>query len=140
MTGPRRVAAACALAAMALGVLACGEDEEPATDGATTTATATTATTETATETTAATTACDDVSFTPRSDDGAFGIEARATDCATARDVARAARDVRVQARTARYSAEGFACVGRPTGDERALPGVRYRCTRGDAVVSFVRT
>ena len=110
------LAATLTLLAAALG--ACGgDDEEPAPAPAAN---------------------CGLVAFTPNSDDGAFEIRARGVGCATARKVARASRDVAIRSRPLpRFAAEGFECAGTPTDD--ALPGTAYRCTRGDAVVTFTR-
>ena len=100
------------LATLALALPACGDDEQPVAD-------------------------CGLVAFTPQSDDGAFEIRARGVDCTVARSVARGSRDVRASA--PRYRARGFACTGGATGGDDALPGTAYRCTRGDATVTFTR-
>ena len=111
----RLLPAILALTAAALVACGGGEDAEPA-----------------------AGTDCGFVGFTANSDDGVFGIEARGVGCPEAKEVARAARGVAFGDGTPRYEADGFACTGTATDDD--LPGVAYRCTRGDALVTFTRT
>ena len=89
----------------------------------------------------AATRSCGNVGFTPQSDDGAFGIRATGVRCRTARAVARASEDYGPSGEPGdvfRYRARRFRCVGRQRDTE--LPSVRFRCRRGDAVVTFSRT
>jgi hypothetical protein len=86
----------------------------------------------------AAARSCGTVAFAPNSEDGAFDIRATGVGCATARRVARAARNTDVAPGTQRYRRAGFVCTGRYDGS--GLPSVRFRCTRGVAVVRFVRS
>lgn len=75
---------------------------------------------------------CGDVGFTPQSDNGAFAIQARGVDCATAREVAAGAEDRRGGA----YQARGFSCAS--TGSTGGpLPAIRYRCEGGGGVITF---
>ncbi|MCD6726000.1 MAG: hypothetical protein LT070_02050 [Solirubrobacteraceae bacterium] len=121
-----RISPALLVATLTLGLAACGGGD----DGGATTAT---------TAAPAATRSCGIVAFTAQSDDGAFDIKARGADCPTARTVARASRMRRLGEEPYRFTAAGFTCVGTPhTAGE--LAGVRYRCTSGDAVVTFDRT
>ena len=86
----------------------------------------------------AITRSCGQIGFTPNSDDGVFSIRAHGVGCATARRVARASRRLGIIRGTRRYRSEGFSCRG--TLDDSSLPSVRWRCTRGAAVVTFVRS
>ncbi|MDQ3741064.1 MAG: hypothetical protein M3389_08995 [Actinomycetota bacterium] len=84
---------------------------------------------------------CGSIGFQPNTDFGAFGIRARDVGCRTARRVARASREhgpTGEPGTVRRYRARRFRCVGR----ERAtnLPSIRFRCTRGEALVTFTRT
>lgn len=79
------------------------------------------------------------VAFTAQSDDGAFDIRAHGADCPTARTGARASRMRKLGEEPYRFTAAGFTCVGTPHAVGE-LAGVRYRCTSGDAVVTFDRT
>jgi len=81
---------------------------------------------------------CGQISFTPDSDDGIFDVRARGVGCRTARRVARAARPLKIVGGSRRYSSRGFTCRG--TFDDEGLPTVRWRCTRGSAVVRFERS
>lgn len=102
------------LAAVVVTLGACGDADEPAP-----------------------VTACGDVAFTPQTDDGAFGIRASGTDCATARTVARATRD-RDPGDPLAFTVAGFRCAGTRTPDA-VLPGVDWRCRSGERVVTFTR-
>lgn len=104
--------ALCAAAAVVLA--SCGGDEQPV-----------------------ATAACGDVAFTAHTDDGAFGIRAAGTDCATARAIARTTRDRR-PADPLAFNAAGFRCTG-TRAPATALPGVAWRCERSDSTVTFTR-
>ncbi len=86
----------------------------------------------------AVTRSCGQISFTPNSDDGIFSIRARGVGCITARRVARAARPLKIVGGGRRYRSRGFACRGR--FDDEGLPTVRWRCTRGSAVITFSRS
>ena len=89
----------------------------------------------------AATRACGNVGFEPNSDAGAFGIRARGVRCRTARAVARASRTYGPSGdpdRIWRYRARRFRCVGREL--DTALPQVRWRCRRGDALITFSKS
>ena len=86
----------------------------------------------------AVTRACGQIGFTPNSDDGVFRIRAHGVGCTTARRVARAARPLGIIRGTRRYRSHGFSCRG--TLDDSSLPSVRWRCTRGAAVITFVRS
>lgn len=101
-------------AAVAIGLAACGDDGQPV-----------------------ATAACGDVAFTANTDDGAFDIRVAGTDCATARRVARATRDRR-PADPLAFTVSGFRCAG-TRALATALPGVHWRCERGDSAVTFTR-
>ena len=88
-----------------------------------------------------ATRACGNVGFEPNSDAGAFGIRATGVRCRTARAVARASRTYGPSGdpgRIWRYRARRFRCVGREL--DTALPQVRWRCRRGDALVTFSKS
>lgn len=110
----RRLAVATCTVALLVGEAGCGEEERPAPG-----------------------TACGDVAFAPRTDDGAFSVRAYGTDCATALAIARATRDRRVTDPLA-FVAAGFRCTGTRTPTD-ALPGVEWRCERGDRLVTFTR-
>ena len=86
----------------------------------------------------ATTRSCGSIGFTQGTDDGAFAILATGTSCRVARRVARASRTHGVEDPPDRFGARGFTCRGRFS--DQGLPGVRYRCTRGDATVRFDRT
>lgn len=86
----------------------------------------------------ALTRSCGQISFTPNSDDGIFRIRARGVGCVTARRVARAARSLKIVDGARRYRSRGFACRG--AFDDEGLPTVRWRCTRGAAVITFQRS
>lgn len=89
----------------------------------------------------AATRSCGSVGFTPNSDDGAFGIRAQGVSCRTARSVARASRPYGPSGEPGdvyRYRHRRFRCVGRQR--DTGLASVRFRCTRGSAVVTFSRS
>jgi hypothetical protein len=73
---------------------------------------------------------CENVSFTPASDHGAFGIRARNVTCAVAQDVARGADDGDL-----RYLRSGLRCRG--IFDDAGLARTVYRCTRPGARVTF---
>jgi hypothetical protein len=88
--------------------------------------------------------ACGLVAFAPQSGYRAGQINAEGTDCATARQVAQASKPHQFDPpapghQPASYSSGGFTCIGRvdPSG---GLAATNYRCTRGGAVVTFVRT
>ncbi len=102
------------MAALLGGSGACGDEEGPATA-----------------------VACGDVAFAPQTDDGAFGIEATGVDCAVARTVARTTRDRRVTDPLT-FTVAGFRCIGTRT-PAAALPGVEWRCRRGESLVTFTR-
>ena len=80
-----------------------------------------------------AATDCGFVAYIPNTDSGAFDIRAKGVSCATARSVARAAKRA-----GRRYEHRHFRCRGRAV--DTALPSTRFRCTRGDAVVTFNRS
>jgi hypothetical protein len=73
---------------------------------------------------------CDDVSFTPASDHGAFGIRARNVTCAVAQEIARGGEDGDL-----RYRRSGLRCRG--VFDDAGLAKTVYRCTRPGARVTF---
>ena len=84
---------------------------------------------------------CGNIGFTPASDDGVSGIRAEGVSCRTARSVARASEPcgpTGTPGTVKRYRHRRFRCVGRERAT--ALPSMRWRCTRGAAVVRFVRT
>src|SRR5947209_5592992 len=83
---------------------------------------------------------CGNMSFARQSDDGAFQIVARATNCGTARGVASASRPSRFRGGDPQYAAEGFSCSGR--SEQLGGAGkhvVRFQCTRQRSSVSFLR-
>ncbi len=89
----------------------------------------------------AATRSCGSIGFTPNSDEGVSNIRATGVSCRTARRVARESREhgpSGVAGRIFTYRAYRFRCRG--VEQDTALPSVRYRCVRGDAVVRFVKT
>lgn len=80
---------------------------------------------------------CGDLGFTPRTDDGAFDIVATGVSCQRAKTVAAASRDRR-DADPLSYEAGGFSCTGTRLPSD-GLPGVRWRCTRDGATITFTR-
>ena len=86
----------------------------------------------------AKTRSCGSIGFEEQTDNGVFGITATGVGCRTARRVARAAEDHGIDDAPYRYRAAGFACRGRLV--EQGLTMVRYRCTKGRAVVRFDRS
>ena len=80
-----------------------------------------------------AATDCGFVAFIPNSDSGAFNIRATGVTCRTARSVARASKGS-----PKRYRHRHFRCRGRDINT--SLPSTRFRCTRGDALVTFNRS
>ena len=66
---------------------------------------------------------CKNVSFTPASDHGAFGIRARNVTCAVAQEVARGGENGDL-----RYRRSGVRCRG--VFDDAGLAQSVYRCTR----------
>ena len=80
---------------------------------------------------------CGGIAFTPNTEDGVYAIRARATNCRTARRVARRARKLSITRGPYRYRARGFRCRGRLAGE--GLPRVKWRCRRGAARVRFIR-
>jgi hypothetical protein len=75
--------------------------------------------------------ACENVVFTPGSDNGAFSIHARNVGCRVARHVARGAGDSDRAYRRAGLRCRGVFDAGAP------LPQTIYRCTRPGARVTF---
>ena len=77
---------------------------------------------------------CGTVTFTANTDSGAFNITAVGTDCATARAVARAARN---SADELSYAAHGFRCSG-ARSDQPGLSSIEWFCLGADReVVTF---
>ncbi len=84
---------------------------------------------------------CGSIGFAPGTDEVAGDIRARGASCATARSVARRSRGhgpSGTPGTVFRYRTRHFRCRG--VERDTALPSVRYRCVRGDAVVRFVKT
>ena len=77
---------------------------------------------------------CGRVTFEENTDSGAFEITAVGTDCATARAVARAARNSTSQLS---YEARGFQCTGGHS-EEQGLSSIEWFCFGADReVVTF---
>ena len=77
---------------------------------------------------------CGRVSFEENTDSGAFEIAAVGTDCATARAVARAARNSTSELA---YTVRGFQCTG-GRSDEQGLSSIEWFCFGADReVVTF---
>lgn len=83
---------------------------------------------------------CGEIGFAPGTDYGVGDITAWDTRCRVARRVARESKRVRVKPRFARYRFrfERWVCNGLSVAD--GLPRIFFTCTRGTAVVEFVRT
>ena len=77
---------------------------------------------------------CGQIVFEPNTDSGAARIEAAGTDCATARDVARAARNATDELT---FEANGFRCTGGQA--DQPLSAIEWFCIGADrSVVSFL--
>jgi hypothetical protein len=76
---------------------------------------------------------CGYIVFTPQSDDGASGIEAKRVACKTARRIVKA-----VERGNARPF--GFACRSRAHDDPKFIAHSDIRCKRGTRVVTWIRT
>ena len=76
---------------------------------------------------------CGFIVFTPNSDDGASGIEAKRVSCRTARRIVKA-----VDRGNARPF--GFSCKARQHDDPLFIAHSDFRCKRGNRVVTWIRT
>src|SRR4051794_9458847 len=76
---------------------------------------------------------CGFILFTPNSDDGASGIEAKRVSCKTARRMVKA-----VDRGNARPF--GFTCKSRAHDDARFIAHSDWRCKRGKRVVTWIRS
>lgn len=79
---------------------------------------------------------CGNVGFSPNSEDGAFGITEKHTNCRTARSVARRSREHDLGG-THRFRARGFRCLGRVVSG--AFPMLLYTCRKAEGIVAFER-
>jgi hypothetical protein len=77
---------------------------------------------------------CPIVVFQPGTGDGIFELRATNTTCRVASHVARGARPTSTIRGPWRYTRAGFTCRGRPQ-----FVGAAWRCTRGQARITFVR-
>jgi len=135
------------MAALALALVACGDDAEPEAGPTTTTrivvesGTATTSTRPPAVATTIgpATSSCEPVGFTPDSEDVASDIRATGLSCAEASVFVRAAGQVTSSGGPEEVDVDGYRCV-RTASQEDPLPRSSYECTNGPRTVSFVRS
>jgi hypothetical protein len=83
---------------------------------------------------------CGKIAFQPNTDYGVSRITAWDTRCREARRVARASRSIMIKPRFARYRFrfDGWVCNGFSLGE--GLPRISFSCSRGTAVVEFVRS
>ena len=80
---------------------------------------------------------CGRIAFNPSTDSGAASITESGTDCATARAVARAARN---STDALSYEAEGFRCAG-ARSEKAGLSSIEWFCIGPDReIVNFVTT
>lgn len=123
--------------ALALGA-SCGDDDEQST--ATTASTASTASTSpTQTTVSSRVQRCDQVAFTPDSEDTASDIEATGLTCEEAERLVRAAGPRTSSGGPQSVTVDGFRCVLTGT-EEDPLPRASFECTDGNRKVTFVRT
>ena len=87
-----------------------------------------------------ATANCDDVGFSPNSDNLASDIVAHGLSCEEAETVVRKVGGPLGPINgAARGEADGFTCV-RTSQEEAGLPSAAYECTRGGQRITFIRT
>ena len=144
MAKASRLLAAMAVAAMASGLVACGDDDtEPETTStsvATSTAlTSTSASTSTTGGGAGATLDCGTVGFTPQSEDAASQIKATGVTCEEARTFVEAAGARTSSGGPQQVTVNGYRCVLTRTVED-PLPFADYECTDGDKKITFTRS
>lgn len=124
------------LAAVWLLVAACGDSEPGDTSSTTTSISTTTTTTTTAA---AQTSKCDQVVFTPNSEDGASDVTATGLSCDEAEAFVRIAGQHTSSGGPPELTVEGYRCVVTDRNED-PLPRAFYECEDGDKKVTFVRS